>query len=337
MERLKVLGPISVGLLKNPENYKQAASWLTQQFPDIAGKMPATYEEALPYIKQTASVYQQMNPVKNTWVGTSQVDQYGNPTGVTLPKESVPGDIPMNVREWQYFNGLPESQKQQYLSMKRADKTLDIGGAIIQTTPGQPGVIAAQYDKTLAPSDQPANIAEKTRTIETEKATASLKASYPKAKATLSSLNRQWDSVDNSIDKALSDISPYTAGVGAWLAVIPASKAKTVSETLKTIKANIGFDKLQDMRANSPTGGALGQVSDMENRLLQAVQGSLEQTLAPSELIANLNNIKSILAKMRADKAQAFAQDFSSISQDQSQTEQTISPEARAYLQSLGI
>jgi hypothetical protein len=66
MEGLKVLGPISVGLLKNPENYEQAASWLTQQFPDIAGKMPATYEEALPYIKQTASVYQQMNPTQYT-------------------------------------------------------------------------------------------------------------------------------------------------------------------------------------------------------------------------------------------------------------------------------
>lgn len=66
MERLKVLGPISVGLLKNPENYEQAASWLKQQFPDIAGKIPATYEEALPYIKQTASVYQQMNPPQYT-------------------------------------------------------------------------------------------------------------------------------------------------------------------------------------------------------------------------------------------------------------------------------
>ena len=43
-----------------------------------------------------------------------------------------------------------------------------------------------------------------------------------------------------------------------------------------TIKSSIGFDRLQQMREESPTGGALGQVSELELVTLQATLGSLD-------------------------------------------------------------
>jgi hypothetical protein len=46
------------------------------------------------------------------------------------------------------------------------------------------------------------------------------------------------------------------------------------------------------MRNNSPTGGALGQVSEFENRLLQAVWGALEQSQSPSQFNENLDLVK---------------------------------------------
>jgi hypothetical protein len=46
------------------------------------------------------------------------------------------------------------------------------------------------------------------------------------------------------------------------------------------------------MRASSPTGGALGQVTDFENRLLQATIGNLEQSQSKDQLLYNLRRVK---------------------------------------------
>jgi hypothetical protein len=133
----------------------------------------------------------------------------------------------------------------------------------------------------------------------------------------LTSLNQQWDLVEDTIDTALEQTSPFTAGVGAWTKVIPASPAKNLEQSLESIKANIGFDKLQDMRANSPTGGALGQVSDFENKLLQSVKGSLQQNQSVSQLVANLKRVKSDLQQLRKAKQEAFQTDFKEMIQEE--------------------
>lgn len=139
---------------------------------------------------------------------------------------------------------------------------------------------------------------------------------YPKARESLKSAERQWDNVQKQIDDALGLVSPFTAGFGSVLSSIPATSQKRLATILDTIRANVGFDKLQDMRQNSPTGGALGQVSDMENKLLQAVLGSLDQGLSAADLAKNLQNIKTILAQLKAQKQEAFNTDFSGYDQD---------------------
>ena len=62
------------------------------------------------------------------------------------------------------------------------------------------------------------------------------------------------------------------------MSAVPGSSAKNVSALLDTVKANVGFEQLSAMRAASPTGGALGAVSERENALLQSVLGSVEQS-----------------------------------------------------------
>ena len=81
--------------------------------------------------------------------------------------------------------------------------------------------------------------------------------------------------------------------------------------TIKTIVANIGFDRLQQMRDASKTGGALGQISDRELETLQAVMGSLSLKQSESQLTKNLDKLdkiyKGILAKANAyDNAAEF-------------------------------
>jgi len=96
-----------------------------------------------------------------------------------------------------------------------------------------------------------------------------------------------------TIDTALSQTGGNTTGVvGATLKQIPGTEAVDLEQNLLTIKANIGFNELTQMRKDSPTGGALGQVSDMENKALQAARGSLEQRQSPGQLRKNLESVR---------------------------------------------
>ena len=94
---------------------------------------------------------------------------------------------------------------------------------------------------------------------------------------------------------------PESATARAFMASLPfvASDAKDTARNIETIKANVGFDKLQSMRDASKTGGALGQVSEMENRLLQSVLGSMEIDQKTPQLIENLKQVRTSLIKIR--------------------------------------
>lgn len=94
--------------------------------------------------------------------------------------------------------------------------------------------------------------------------------------------------VNDTIGRALPLISNFSAGLGSWLTILPATDATNLQKLLDTVKANAGFDKLNAMRQASPTGGALGQVSERELAFLQNVFGSLDQEQSPSQLRRNL-------------------------------------------------
>jgi hypothetical protein len=100
--------------------------------------------------------------------------------------------------------------------------------------------------------------------------------------------------------KVLGDVSaaatlvsgPTTGLVGKGASFIPGTDAYNLNQRLLTIKANLGFDRLQQMRDASPTGGALGQVAVQELQALQATIGSLELGQDKKELTNNLNKIE---------------------------------------------
>lgn len=117
-----------------------------------------------------------------------------------------------------------------------------------------------------------------------------------KAAAADAAAARQADIVIDDIDRAMALAKDYSlipnTGFGAFGAKIPNTNASDLAKTLDSIKANVGFDKLQEMRRNSPTGAALGAVSDNENKLLQSVLGSLDQSQSEAQFLYNLNRLK---------------------------------------------
>lgn len=83
-----------------------------------------------------------------------------------------------------------------------------------------------------------------------------------------------------------------TAGPGSMLSSVPGTNARDLQSKLETIKANLGFDRLQQMRESSPTGGALGAVAVQELIALQSTVASLDPGQSPKQLTQSLDKIK---------------------------------------------
>jgi len=88
------------------------------------------------------------------------------------------------------------------------------------------------------------------------------------------------DTVVSSVDKALMALDapglPATGSIGSMVAGIPESNAAELRRQIGTIKSNITLDSLNAARAASPTGAALGAVSDKEGEILANKLGSID-------------------------------------------------------------
>lgn len=108
------------------------------------------------------------------------------------------------------------------------------------------------------------------------------------------------DIVTTDIDRALAKIDegkfPTTGAMGGLLANVGGTAARDLAGLLDTVKANAGFQELAKMRAASPTGAALGAISDKETALLQATIGNLEQSQTEAQLKDNLRRVKNVYA-----------------------------------------
>lgn len=99
----------------------------------------------------------------------------------------------------------------------------------------------------------------------------------------------------------------WTTGLigGNIMSAVAGTPAHDVANAITTIEASIGFDRLQAMRDASPTGGALGAVSEKELGLLNASLGSLKQSASRDQFEKNLRAVKRhYMATVEAIRAQ---------------------------------
>lgn len=99
--------------------------------------------------------------------------------------------------------------------------------------------------------------------------------------------------IDRALQLAETATLPTSGMGGSLVAAIPGTAASDISALLDTIGANIGFDALNAMRRASPTGGALGNVTERELALLQATAGSMRQSQSPEQFRRNLMRLRS--------------------------------------------
>ncbi|MFZ5676309.1 MAG: hypothetical protein ACOZAM_25395 [Pseudomonadota bacterium] len=93
--------------------------------------------------------------------------------------------------------------------------------------------------------------------------------------------------VGRTLELMDSGILPDT-GWGAMLAGLPGTDAKAISSLLDAIRAGINSAELNKMRKQSPTGIALGDVTQDELAYLQVIAGGLDQAQSADQLRDNL-------------------------------------------------
>jgi hypothetical protein len=247
-------------------------------------------------------------------LGAGQVrfDANGNQiaAGPEATSQSVDG-VPMNVKEYEYYRNLPDdTARRDYLNVKRAMQIQQIEqaphvvsgvGGETSTAPLSGGTredatqreISAAADMKSAETAateaaQTAAIPERTRVEGQAEDFAQAPARIQIARDLTYAVDDQLSEV---FDRVLQNAGVWTVGFGS-IAKPPGSPAADMSADLQTLGANAAFDRLQQMRDSSPTGGALGQVSERELALLQSAVAAIEQSQSPEQFRSNVERLR---------------------------------------------
>jgi hypothetical protein len=137
-------------------------------------------------------------------------------------------------------------------------------------------------------------------------------ASFPQASAGLRGAVKEID----TLRKDLLDLQSHRGLSGITGAIegrLPSMSAGSTSAQalLNKILARGQFRELQNMRNNSPTGGALGAISDRENASLRAAFGALDQAQSKEDFQKAINDIISQLDFSKGNITQAFEDTYS--------------------------
>lgn len=117
--------------------------------------------------------------------------------------------------------------------------------------------------------------------------------------------------IDEVIEKSLSEAGMGTTGlIGAIGSLIPGTDAHDLKENMKTIEADAAFSTLQNMRDNSKSGGALGQVSERELGLLSAAKAALSTSQSPEQFKENLRRYQMVRRQAMMNTAKAYQEDY---------------------------
>jgi hypothetical protein len=101
---------------------------------------------------------------------------------------------------------------------------------------------------------------------------------------------------------------PVLGDIGGWTELLAfygyqpskdrLQNIENVSEALESVKSNIGFEKLGELKSLSPTGASgLGSLTEGERNALQKTKGSIEQAQSAEILLSRLYDLRSGVIK----------------------------------------
>ena len=138
-------------------------------------------------------------------------------------------------------------------------------------------------------------------------------AKYPAATLAVKTIESSSDKLASDLDELAKH--PGLSGIsGLIYGNTPAitKDARVALEKYKSILARGGFSELQSMRAASPTGGALGNVSNQENQYLRDAFAAIGRSQDTADLKTALQSAANVAraAKQRVREAYDMTYDY---------------------------
>lgn len=220
--------------------------------------------------------------------GVGVVDIGGNQPSVSLPEPNKP---PSAVQEYEYakdrgFTGTLLDYQTAKAAASKSNISLNVEGGP-NFGPIPTGYFLSKSGDSWRLTPIPGGPAELALQREMDALAEAQKGRTTTADVVSQDIHRIMGLMDQAVLPTTGAFGPHVAKVGG-------TAAHDISRLLETVKGNTAFDKLTEMRKASPTGAALGNVTDREMALLAAVRGNLEQSQSDEQLRRNLIRLHNV-------------------------------------------
>lgn len=138
------------------------------------------------------------------------------------------------------------------------------------------------------------------------------KEAQPKALKSLESYDESLSNTIRNITDVLDDPKFNRAAgfLGRQESRVEGTTAYNIRATIDSIRSAVSLDQLTELRANSPTGGALGNVSDQEGKRLESSKQNIDPNQSPAKLRKALSDLRTFLEGSKSRTIKAYESDF---------------------------
>ena len=314
----------SAGDVEEADFYARIAESAEKQGPQTAFKALTRVVASLPGAKDMFDAAAKASPTESQGyeiLTPEQVKQLGLPSGATYQRNVDTKKVELLGGGGERFEILAPSQaaalglpkNATYQRDATSGKITAVGpGGVTVNMPPQIGSIPPGYRVVYDANRLPVSMEVIPGSPEERKIQEAQQKGAAAAESTITASTIVLDEVKSlrNMVKNQKTADPVTGTLGAIVGekggVLKAGSARaTAEERIKTIKANIGFDRLNQMRQESPTGGALGNITEQELAFLQSVLGSIDLNQKDEAILANLKRLENIYNGI-LKKAQAY-------------------------------
>lgn len=288
----------------DPESLMSGAQELAQFDPEGANALANSAREAAVKLSQVTKnlrerqgaepIQQLIRAGKYTPASVSEYEKTGD-IGKLVSIEK-PENMPSMVQEYQ-FAKTPEGG-----GFRGSFQDFVTARALASRPPGQPRpeqppvpvidpktgkVILVSREEAIANRLTPASAMESL----TPKEIQNREAKYPQAKTAVTSFQTNAEKLATDLETLAGSkgLEGITGVIGGRTPAIT-KDARAAEALYKSIVARGGFNELQNLRNASPTGGALGNISNQEGQ-------QLKNAFAPLELTQNASDLKAALLR----------------------------------------
>lgn len=152
---------------------------------------------------------------------------------------------------------------------------------------------------------------EKEQAQQAGKLAADKAAARPKREGALRKAETDMENMVSDLEALIPRANAITTGLGGKVAgIVPGTPAYDFARDLDSVKARLGFQVLDAMRQASPTGGALGSITEKELDFLQNAIASLEIGQSEKQTQENIRKVIRRIQQTFGVVRSAFESDY---------------------------